>query len=92
MRKVLIESNHVAYDEATDTLLVSLGDFDPDLLDGETEIAPDVYVQYAWPSGALAFLEIWHFSRHYGPYPQPVVIETPEGVIVEVMQDVPAFA
>ena len=73
-------------------MFVSLGEYDPMLIDREIEIAPDIYIQYAWPNGDPAFMEIWHFSRHYGPYPAPAVVETPEGVVYEVSEETPVFA
>ncbi len=92
MKRVQIGADRAAYDAATDTLFVSLGDYDPMLIDSEEEIAPDVYLQYAWPSGDPAFMEVWHFSRHFGSFPAPVVVEIPNGILVEISEDTPAFA
>ena len=59
----------VAYDESTDVLFASFGDFDLTCLDYEDDLGNGVFLQYAWPGGDLAGMEIWGFLKHYGVPP-----------------------
>ena len=69
MKTITIDADHVFYDAETDILFASFGDYDPSLIDHETSTGDGVYVQYAWPGGEIAFMEVWGFSARKGsPY------------------------
>jgi hypothetical protein len=76
MKKIEVKSSHVAYDKATDTLFIALGEFDPTLLDHEEDISNNMVIQYAWPKREPAFIEAYHFISNHGEL--PMVITTKE--------------
>lgn len=91
MRMVDVNPDRVAYDSRTDTLFASFGPFDLTCLDHEDEPREDVFLQYVWPSCELAGLEIWNYSRHFGPL--PMLLELPEeGFAIRIPSPVPSPA
>ena len=68
-RRIEIDNSRVGYDRATGVLYVSFGPYDLTCLDREEELDNGVFLQYAWPSGDLAGMEVWGFSRRYGSLP-----------------------
>lgn len=91
MRRIEADSTRVAYNRGADVLYVSFGPYDLTCLDHEDELDGGVFLQYAWPSGDLAGMEVWGFSKHYGSLPATIrvageedyefVIPSPEPVL-----------
>ena len=69
MKRIEVKNSRVEYDPETDILFVAFGDYDPTLIDRETNGEDGVYLQYSWPDGMPAFMEIWKFSKRYGSLP-----------------------
>ena len=69
MRRIQVDSSRVAYNKGADVLFVSFGPYDLTCLDHEEELDGGVFLQYAWPGGELAGMEVWGFSKRYGSLP-----------------------
>ena len=87
MRTINIGADRVAYDPATDVLFASLGDYDPTMLDEELDAGNGVYLQYAWPSKALAFIEVFGFARRFGKLPTTICIDSPEAMRINLPRE-----
>lgn len=92
MKRIEIQDNRVEYDPKTDILFVSFGDHDPSLIDREECVADGVYLQYSWPHGEPAFMEIWKFSKRYGSLPITLHICGDEELEVYVPEERRVFA
>ena len=75
------------YDSVTDTLFASFGDYDLTCLDHEEEVSDGVFLQYAWPSGDLAGMEIWGFRSRYGSLPATIQIGDDPDMEILVPED-----
>ena len=67
-KRIDAPQGQVSYDPRTHILFAGLGDFDPDMLDHEEEVG-DAFVQYAWPSGQPAFVEVWGIDPSFSDFP-----------------------
>ncbi len=64
----------VSYLPAAGVVLAGLGDYDPDMLDHEDEVGNCV-VQYAYPSGEPAFVEVWGVSPDLSSFPLTIEVD-----------------
>lgn len=81
MSRTPIVARSVEYDPTTDILFASFGLFDPGMIDREEMPIDGVYLQYAWPHGEPAFMEVWHYSERASSLPR--VIEA-NGLSIEM--------
>lgn len=84
MKTIIVDSERVGYDPITDVLFVSFGPYDLTCLDHEDELADGVYLQYSWPGGELAGMEVWKFSRRYGSLPVTLLLHGDEDLEIVI--------
>lgn len=87
MKEIIVDRERVWYDRMTDILFVSFGHYDLSCIDREEYAGDGVYLQYAWPNGELASMEVWHFSERYGKLPATISIHSPEDLEVHVPEE-----
>lgn len=92
MRRIQVDSSRVAYNKGADVLFVSFGPYDLTCLDHEDELADGVYLQYSWPDGELAGMEVWKFSRRYGSLPVTLLLHGDEDLEVVIPESDYALA
>ena len=89
MKRIEVEPSRVAYDDATDTLFVGLGDYNPTCIDHEVECGNGVFLQYSWPDEKLAFIEIWHFEENSWQFPVTIITPGPDAISIVIPEGEP---
>lgn len=84
MKRITVDSSRAAYDAATDTLFLSLGDYDPTMLSGERAYPDGTVVQYSYPDGIAAFVEVPRFSKRGDGAPFVLEIGAPDDISIAV--------
>lgn len=79
-----LRPSSIGYAEVIDHLYIAFGDSDLTTLDHEDEVGPWITVQYSWPDGELAGIEIYGLKEHFGNPPLSIMIPAREPFIVEI--------
>lgn len=87
MKSYDVDATRVAYAPSSDVLYVSLGDYDPTLIDEEIDTGDGVFLQYSWPDHELAFIEVLGFAKRFGPLPATINLSEPEAMVFRVPRE-----